>query len=101
VLTKAGDLLTTLYGLQAADGFVEANPVAASIIDRAGLSGLVLTGLVGTVLVVLVVEWATNVCRRVGAGDGTVSFLYVGGYAPLVLVYSVAALHNATLVLTH
>jgi len=98
-LTKGSDLATTLYGLMVVDGLVETNPIAASILRRVGPIGLVLTALVGTGMVVVAVEWGTNVCRRVGAGDRIVSLVYAGGYTPLICLYGVATVHNTALVL--
>ena len=98
--TKCGDLTTTAYGLSVA-GLVEANPVAAAILRWTGLFGLAVTAVVGTAAVVLVVEWSTNVCRRLDADDRAVTLIYVGGYTPLICLYGAATLHNTMLLLGH
>jgi hypothetical protein len=98
VVTKGADLLTTAYGILLVEGVVEVNPIAATVFARTGVLGLVAMSVVGTAIVVLVVEWGANAVRRLTGDDRSVRWLYVGGYAPLACLSALATVNNLSVV---
>jgi len=99
LVTRAADLSSTVYGLVFVEGIAERNPAVRTVIGAAGLPGLVAIAIAGTLLVVLVVEWGTNVIRQNATDERLVVATYVGSYGTLAAVSAVATLHNLDLIL--
>ncbi|WP_336003450.1 hypothetical protein [Halorientalis halophila] len=97
VLTKAGDLTTTILGLVVVDGLTERNPVAAAIVARFGIVGLCWLTLVVLGVVVLVVEFAARIIERDTETDLSGDAAYLLGYLPLVALFTLATVYNAVL----
>jgi len=98
VTTKGLDLVTTILGLSVVAGLAEQNPIGAIIYREFGIPGLVGVSLVGTVLVILVVEWAVARLQSLGYTDSAYS-LYVISYLPLSVLYTIATINNVLLLL--
>lgn len=99
LLTKAADLASTVYGLALVDGLSERNPVANAVIVHAGFPGLAGAAVVGTLVVILVVEWGVDVLDRLAADRRLVVALYVTSYGSLAALYTAATINNVDLIL--
>lgn len=100
LFTKGTDLLSTVYGLALVEGVTERNPVANAVLTHAGLAGLALSAVIGTLVVILVVEWGVDVIDRLAADERLVVALYLASYGPLVVLYTAATINNVSLILT-
>lgn len=98
-VTKFGDLLTTVVGLFYVDGLTEKNPIAAAVLDVAGVPGLAAVSFGGVALVVVVVEGLTSYLERREEVDLDPRVPYLLGYGPLVGIFALATVNNTLLVL--
>lgn len=99
VLTKMTDLFTTILGLAVVDGLVEKNPVGAWLYGEIGVAGLVGASLIGVLVVVLVVESVESWIATQDDCSFESRHLYLISYLPLIIVYSLATIHNSLLLL--
>lgn len=99
LFTKGTDLLSTVYGLALVEGLSERNPVASAVVTHAGLIGLAVAAVVGTLVVVLVVEWGAGVIEQLAADGRLVTALYLASYGSLTFLYALATVNNVSLIL--
>lgn len=99
VITKAGDLLTTVIGLVYVDGIVEQNPIAAAVFARAGVLGLLVISVVGIGLLIAVVEALGTIVDDVDEVEIDGRILYYCSYVPLAFISALATVYNSMLIL--
>jgi len=101
VVTKALDAGTTAVGLMLVPGFVEGNPLAATVLNSSSVgAGLLSLSL----LVVFGVGLVTEIGARYLAGhpdapDWSPTLTRMVGYGPLSVIFAAAAIHNAGLII--
>jgi len=99
VLTKTLDLATTVIGLTLIDGVREKNPVAAWAYSQYGVIGLVALSLIGVIIILAVVETASQWLASTEDCSIQRTHLTMISYIPLSVVFAFATINNTLLLL--